>query len=84
MGKEKTENNISYQGVSAMAQLVKELTAVALVAVEVQVQTLARCSWLKDLALLQLQHQVTAEARIQSLAWELPCAIGAVIKIKKK
>lgn len=37
MGKEKTENNISYQGVSAMAQLVKELTAVALVAVEVWV-----------------------------------------------
>ena len=39
-------------GVPAMAHWVKNLTAVAWVTAEVRVQSLARCSGLKDLALL--------------------------------
>ena len=53
-----------------MAKWVKNPTAAAQVAVEVQVRSLARHSGLKDLALLQLQGKVAA--LIQSLAWESP------------
>ena len=49
----KTENS----GVPTMAQWVKNLTAVAWVTVEVQVQSPAHCSGLKDLALPQLWHR---------------------------
>ena len=45
-------------GIPTMVQCVKNLTAVAWVAVEVQVQSLARCSGLKVLALLQLQWRL--------------------------
>ena len=41
--------------VPAMAQWVKDLTAVAQMAAEVQVRSLAWCSGLKVLALLQLR-----------------------------
>ena len=44
-------------GAPAMVQWVKNLTAVARVAVEVWVQSLTQCSGLKDLALLQLWHR---------------------------
>ena len=44
-------------GVPAVAWLVKNLTAAALVATKAQVQSLAQHSGLKDLALLQLQHR---------------------------
>ena len=42
---------------SPLVQWVKNLTAAALVTVEVQVQSLACCRGLKDLALLQLWHR---------------------------
>ena len=51
-----------------MAQWVKNLTAVAWANAEAQVVSLAQCSGLKDLALLQLQ-----------LAQELPYVAGAAI-----
>ena len=58
-----------------MAQWVKNLTAAARVAVEMQVQSLAQCTGFKDLALPQLRG-----VRIQSLAWELAYGVGAAIK----
>ena len=45
------------EGVLAVAQWVKNLTAVARVATEAQVQTSAWCSGLKDPAFPQLQHR---------------------------
>ena len=45
------------KGVPAVVQWVKNLTAVSRVPVEVQAQTLARSSGLKDLLLLQLLHR---------------------------
>ena len=50
-----------------MVLWVKNLTAVALVAAEVQVQSLARCGGLEDPALLRLQRGVTAVVQMQSL-----------------
>ena len=41
-----------------MAQWVKNLTAAAWVATEMQVPSLALSSWLKDLELLQLWHRL--------------------------
>ena len=67
-------------GVPAVAQWVKNLTAVARVDVEEQVQSPAWGSGLKNLALPQRQSEITAAARIQSLAQELPCAAGVAIK----
>ena len=40
--------------------------------------------WVKDLALPQAVVQVTDEALIQPLAWELPYAAGVAVKRKKK
>ena len=42
-----------------------------------------RCS-LDDLALLWLWRRPAAAAPIQPLAWELPYAVGAALKKKKK
>ena len=56
-----------------MAQWVKNLTATAQVAAEVQVCFLAWHSWLKD-------SLITAVAQIQILAQELLYALGAAIK----
>ena len=68
-----------------MPQWVKNPTAGAPVAMEAQVQFPAPHSGLKDVAWLQLRHEVEAGAGIQSLACELPQAWGvAVIKKKKK
>ena len=66
-----------------MAHWAKNLTAMAQVVAEAGVQSLAQCSGLKDLVLPQLQHRLQL-AWIQSLAWELPCAMGAAILKKKK
>ena len=38
----------------------------------------------KDLALLWLWHRLAAVAPIPPLAWELPYAVGAALKKKKK
>ena len=59
-----------------MSQWAKSLIAVARVAVEVQVQFPAWRRGLKDLA------SPTAVAGIQSLAQELPYAVGVAIKKK--
>ena len=40
--------------------------------------------WVKDLTLLWLWHRLAAAALIQPLAWELPYAIGAALRKKKK
>ena len=40
--------------------------------------------WVKDLALLWLWHRLAAAAAIQTLAWELPCAVSAALKSKAK
>lgn len=36
--------------------------------------------WVKDPALTLQQFRLTAVLRVQSLAWELPCATGTVKK----
>lgn len=38
--------------------------------------------WVKDPALTLQQFRLTAVLRVQSLAWELPCASGAAEKGK--
>lgn len=53
-----------------------------LFAVEVRVGSLAQ--WVKGFGTAAVVAQVTAEARIQSLAWECLCAMGAAIRKKKK
>ena len=58
-----------------MVQWVKNLTAVAQVAEEAQVQSPAQCSGLKGLV------WVAAAAQIQSLVRELPSAVSAAIKL---
>ena len=65
-------------GVPTVVQLVKNLTAVAQVAVEVWLQTLAHHSGLK------FPEEVTAESQNQSLAQKPPCVMGADIRFKKK
>ena len=69
-------------GVPAEAQWVKNLTAVAQVASEVQVRTAAWNSRLRN----GRGAKVTAEARIriQPLAWELPDVTGAALKKKSR
>ena len=63
-----------------MAQWIKNLTSVAQVAVEVQVQSPAQCSGLKGWGISAVAVAavalVTAVAWIHSLAWELPYAMG--------
>ena len=65
-----------------MVQWIKNPTAVVWVTAEVQVRSLAQCTWLKDPALPQLQHQVSTVAWIQSLAQEFPYAMNVAIKFK--
>ena len=65
-------------GVPAMVHWVKNLTAAAQIDAEVQFQSPAWCSGLKDPALPQ------PLAQTQSLAQELPYTVGAAIKGKKK
>ena len=59
-----------------MVQWVKNLTAAAWVAAEAWI--LALCSGLKD------PEEVTASVQIQSLAWELPYAVGTARERKSK
>ena len=68
------------QEVPTVVQWVKNLTAVARVAVEVQVQSPAQGSGLKNPAMVQ----GAAAAWIQFLAQELLYAVGPAIKEKKK
>ena len=56
-----------------MAQRVKNPNALAWITAKAWVLSLAQCSGLKDLVF---------NPWIQSLAWELPHAMGAVIKKK--
>ena len=67
-----------------MVQWVKNPTAVAWVAAEPWIQSLAWPSGLKDPASLQLQLQLAAKAQIQSLAQELPHASGVAIKKRRE
>ena len=69
--------------VLAVAQQVKNLTAVAQVTVEAQVWSLAWCSGLKVPMLLQLWCRITTVAWIWSLAWEISYATIVAIKKKK-
>ena len=61
-----------------MAQWVKNPTAVALVAAEAWIQSLAWCKGLKDLMLQQLWHSVQLQLRFSPWAHELPYATDAV------
>ena len=63
-----------------MGLWVKNPTAMARITVEAWVRSPAQPSGLKDLA---FPDRIAIEARIQSLAWELPCAMGVAIKKKK-
>ena len=63
-------------GVPAVVHCLKNLTAAAWVASEARVQSTALCSGLKDPALPQLW--------LESLAWELPCAMGTAIKKRQE
>ena len=67
-----------------MVQLVKNLTTVAWVTAEAQVQSLAQCSGLKDPVLPQLQCRSQLQLRFNPLAQEFPCAMCVAIKKKKK
>ena len=70
-------------GVLAVAQWLKNQTAMALIIAEVWVQSLARLNGLKNPTLPQVWYmQVTAMAQIQSLAWELLYVAGVAIKLK--
>ena len=60
-------------GVPVVAQWVKNPAAVAQVSVDVQVQSSAQCSGLKD-------PELPVAAWVQSLVWEVPYAVGAAIK----
>ena len=65
---------------SAVAQWVKNQTAATLIAAEVRIQSLPWCSGIKESGSAAAWHRL----QIQSLAWELPYALGAAIKKKKK
>ena len=67
-----------------MLQWVKNLIAVTQVTAEVQVQSLAWHSGLKDPALPRQRHRSQSVAEVHPLAWELPYATSAAIKLKKK
>ena len=62
-----------------MAQGVKNLTAAALVAVEVQAE-FDLCVWVKRFRVAAHAAQVEATAQIQPLAWELGYATGVAMK----
>ena len=40
--------------------------------------------WVKIWGVAAAAAQVAAVAQVQSLAWELPCAMGMAIKLKNK
>ena len=63
-----------------MAQWVQKPSAAAPVAAETQVQSLAPCSGLKGSGIVTAVAWVTAAVQIQSLARELPCALGVALK----
>ena len=67
-----------------MLQWVKNLIAVTQVTAEVQVQSLAWHSGLKDPALPRQRHRSQSVAEVHPLAWELPYATSAAVKLKKK
>ena len=71
-------------GVPTVAQWVKDPITMAQVSVEVWVQSLAQHSRLKVSGIATVAAQVIAMAWIQSLTQELPYALGAAIKEKKK
>ena len=54
------------------------------VSMRTHVQSLASLKWVKDPTLLWLWCRPAATAPIQPLAWELPYAVGAVLKRQKK
>ena len=63
-----------------MVQWVKNPTTVAQAAEEARVRSLTWGCGLKDLAIAVAEAEVTAWARIQSLAWEFSYATGAALK----
>ena len=66
-----------------MAEWVKNPTTVAQVAVEAQVQSQPQAV-IKESGIPAAMVQVTAKARIQSLAQELPYAKGAALKRRER
>ena len=78
---QKTNQKNHALGVPTMARWIKNPATVAWITVEVWVWPLAWNSGLKDPALPQLWCRLAAAAQIQPLAQELPCAVGAAIKI---
>ena len=66
-----------------MAQRAKNPTTAAWIIAEARVQSLAQRSGLKGPELLQLQCRSAVASGIQSLAWDLPYAVGETIKKKK-
>ena len=71
-------------GVPAVAQWVKNLTAVAWVAAEAAGSIPGPAQWVKRSGIDVAVAQATAEARAQSLARELPYASGMAIKTNKQ
>ena len=65
-------------------QWVKNPTAVARVAAEVQVWFLVQHSGLKDLSFATAEAQVAAAVQFQSLALKLPNAAGLALKRNKQ
>ena len=86
---QRPKTNRKYIGIPTVVQWVKD-PVMAQVAAEARVQSMAQYIGLKDLALLQLwpmlqvADALAAVAQIQSLAWELPHAMGEAKKKKKK
>ena len=78
--KQKQTSNFLNSGVPSVAQRVKDPTAVAWVAAEVQVQSPAKHSGLKGSGIATNTVEVAAVVRIQSLAWEIPYAMRMNIK----
>ena len=70
-------------GVPVVVQWVKNLTAVTLVAGEVQVQSWLE-QWVKGSGVATAAAWVAVGTWIQSLAWELPYALDAALKKIKK
>ena len=66
-----------------MAQWVKTQTAAACVAAAVWVKSLAQQDGLKGSSIATAVAWVAVAPQIQSLAWELPYALGVAIKFKK-
>ena len=69
-------------GVPAVAQWVKNPTAAAWVVLEAQGLIPSPGKWVKGASTATTKAQVTAVAQIQSLAQELPYAMGVAIQKK--